>query len=221
MSASYTVWNSFDTYYQNISSPGSNTFFNVRRGSISPSKFYTCIGEDEYLSPERLVNQMIGKEKRVFTEQQKMSMNRGVNDEPDILNMYRKENNNYTIIKPDSNEYFIWKRDTYIRGIPDSLVLDENGKVVGVVEAKSKKSFDGKINERDWYQILGYMAIFGAKWCDYCVKLADENKYYIIRYDFDEEEWNALYTKLVEFKDKLLLPALEDKKYPIHPPNGK
>lgn len=211
------MWkDSGSSYYLHVTKPNTYPFYYGRKGSISPSKFYTCIGEDPDITQEHQVKLMTGEIKQTVTDQQRINMDRGIKHEPIILNVYKEEHPDYDIRKFSDNEYPVWKKDTYIRGIPDSVVYS-SGKIVGIVEAKSKFRFNGEINNRDKYQILGYMAIFEAEWCDFCVYCIEEDKYYIIRYNFNQEEWDELYGKLKDFKERLLIPALKNKKFPIQP----
>lgn len=211
------MWQEFDTYYLHVTIPQSSDFFNGRKATITPTKFLSCIGEDPDISREDQVLYMIGKKKKEFTDEQIDNMNRGKKDELHILRKYKEIHPTYQIYKFKDSEYPVWKEDTFIRGIPDSVII-ENDKVVGIVEAKSKNHFNGQISLRDYYQVLGYMAIFGAKWCDFCVYVVNENKYVIINIEFNKDDWDNLYSKLKDFKENYLLPELKGKRYPLQPP---
>jgi len=213
------MWKEYESYYLYVADKNKNKagFYNVRRGSITPTKFLSCAGEDPFTTREDQIGLMTGKLKREFTSEELTNLQRGKDHESHIIKMYSDRNPNFNICKFEEDEFPVWKKDTYIRGIPDSFVRDKNGKIIGIVEAKSKNHYNGEISLRDYYQVLGYMVILDAKWTDFCVYVVDENKYVITRINFNENDWNELYVKLCDFKDNYLIKGLKGKKYPIQP----
>jgi hypothetical protein len=212
-----STWKEFDSFYLHISTIHSNDFYNARKGCISGTKVYSAIGLDPYLTREDLVDIMTGKIKKNFTPEQQEHMERGKKDEVHILQTYTKANPHFKVYKFEEYEFPVSKVDSWLRGIPDSVII-QNDIIVGIVECKSKEYFNGEISQKDYCQILLYMFIFNAKWCDFMVYITSENKYVQIRIDFNVEDWNEIYEKLCEFKEKYLFPALKGKKYPVHPP---
>lgn len=200
----------FDTFILHISDRRNKQFYDIRRYSISPSKFYNLSGENQFTNLNDELEIILGDKKRYFTTTQLSNMSRGRTDENDILKEYINRTGN-NLFKFDK-EYAIWKEDLSIRGIPDSLVTfdkvvdvnDLKNNIIGVVECKSKNKYDGNASLYDYYQMLGYMTIFGVSWCDYVVKNLEKDEITIQRIDYNKDHWDKLYSKLSCFRDKLL-----------------
>jgi len=211
-------WTDKGQYWVNTSPKFSNEWFNVRKHCITPSRMYSCC--ENYFSdtPETVAKYIAGVEKKVFTKDDQQRMDRGKVDEIDIRKYYEEKSGNKVFVFGE-DEYPASKFDGLIRGVPDGLILNDDGHVEGVFEAKSKNRvmksfFDVKedyshIPIADLYQVLGYMAMFKAMWCDYVVNIKSSDTVVIYRIEFSEEKWKDIYEKLVDFRERLLNPLLK------------
>jgi hypothetical protein len=209
----------FNVFFIHISKKNSKEFYDIRRYSISPSKFYNLTGDNPNTSCLDELMYMFKEKKKIYNTKQLSDMSRGKLDEQDIVNDYIIKFN-YNVYRFKEEEYAIWKEDIFFRGIPDGIVtlkkidniIDLEDNIEGIIECKSKNNYDGNINLYDYYQILGYMTIFGAKWCDFIVKNNSNGEITVQRVLYDLEEWNELYEKLCKFKNEMLIPKLKEKK---------
>jgi hypothetical protein len=192
---------------------------NWRRYSISPSRFYSLIGENEYTSREEELQYMTKEKIKHMTKNDFDNIERGKKDEK-ILIKYYIEMTGVNIVT-FTDELFVLKSDTFIRGIPDGLIVQNDTslddlnqeKVIGMIECKSKNSYSGVIPRRDYVQILGYLKLFDLEWCDYIVRDCLRDEISIERIYFSQDDWNEVYQKLSDFKNNLLIPKLQYEEY--------
>lgn len=196
-----------------------NDVYDWRRYSISPSRFYSLIGENEYCSREEELQYMTKEKIKHMTKTDLENIERGKKDEKILIEHYIEKTEMNVVTFTD--ELFILKLDTFIRGIPDGLItkdkysiedLDQD-KIIGMIECKSKNSYSGVIPRRDYVQILGYLKLFDLQWCDYIVKDCSRDEILIERIYFSENDWNEVYAKLSDFKKNLLIPKLQYGEY--------
>lgn len=189
--------------------------YDWRRYSISPSRFYSLINENEYCSREEELQYMTKEKVKHMTKFDFDNIERGKKDEKILLRYYIDQTKSNVITFND--ELFVLKSDTYIRGIPDGLIVDRfcnaddlnQDMIIGMIECKSKNNYNGVIPRRDYVQILGYLKLFDLEWCDYIVRDCSKDEVIIERIYFNEEDWNEVYDKLLDFKENCLIPKLK------------
>lgn len=188
--------------------PRTAEWYKQRKGFITPSRLYSCCHNFFDSTPEKVARILCGLEKAVISEEGKKHIERGKGDESPTRKYY-EEHNNVKVVQLTEEQIAVCSRDSDFRGIPDGLIF-QNGIVIGVVEIKSKEKVDDYfykfVPENDSYQMLGYMALFGALWCDYVVKIGNRNEIHIRRVYFDEVKWMRIYSEVENFKKELLYP---------------
>lgn len=72
------------------------------------------------------------------------------------------------------------------------------------------KFYHDHIYETHYAQIQGTLKVKGKSWCDYFVYCTYGNILYLERIYFNEEYWNNLYPKVVDFLDNIFEPMFQD-----------
>jgi hypothetical protein len=212
-------WMNKGNYWLNVSHKYSSEWWEVRKYCITPSRMYVCCESYYNDTPQKTAEYIAGVTKKVFTVREQTNLDRGNKDEIDIKKHYEVEND-VKLKMFNENEYPAAKFDSLIRGLPDGFIENKQGEIVGIFEAKSKERVPNSfwmtndkydhIPRPDYYQMLGYMAMFKVKWCDYCVHIKSSSKIVTQRILFNKEKWEEIYEKLVEFRETLLNPLLKN-----------
>ncbi len=181
----------------------------LNKGQLTPSMYANIMtrgrGGVEYgaaamTAATRIAMERIGVQIPPVTS---WAMEHGNNYEPEAIEAYEAKTGTIAI-EPD--EALQHPEIEYIAGTPDGIVGDD-----GIIEVKCPYNpanhlanilTGEQLNDYKW-QIQGYLAITGRKWCDfvsYGAHFPDDLKLHIIRVDRDELMIAELLDRLAAFE---------------------
>jgi len=196
-------------------------WFELKKRRITGTGIEACLGESRFTTQEEYARQLLGLEKKHFTEEEKARMNYGVLHEDDARKYYEDRYN----VKVNDCGFAIPTWDDRLGGSPDGLVGND-----GIIEIKCPQKMyiplykEWERREHDenyvctnfdhiwkshYYQMQAYMIILERNWCDYIVYCIPEDKCFIERVPVDKKLWNEyIYPGINKFWNKFIAPQI-------------
>lgn len=213
-------WKDWPTCWLSIFPQRSPEWYSIHIGRITGCNASRAAGNIRYTEddlPENLALQLVGLRNIEVSEDARKRMDDGTRAEPILRNWY----NQTFKVEIEEVGLAIWKKDPLIGASADGII--PNG---GIVEFKYKKEMpstlvfqakasNGRITKsvahiptRDFDQIQHTMGVLGRSFCDYVV-LSPKTGIYTERILFNEEYFNLQVSRYQQFKEKYLLPCIE------------
>lgn len=206
----------------------------VKTGRVSGTGSGYVLGhgfEKDKSFPE-LALELAGIKKKIFSEQQLKNMQHGTDNEDRARKMYESKNN----VTANELGFVVPKWNLNIGISPDGCVdkSDQNG-VYGIIEIKCPQRMyrpyleymeQDNPNPNDYShiwkshfdQMQWGMGIMGRGWADYVVVDTFQELYFQQRVLFQQQYFNEMYSKIVNFHNTYLAPLLLSSPYPLMPP---
>jgi len=233
-------WKEYPTYWEYIAPQhDENNIANadwlaVKYGRTSGTGCGYVMGHgfEKDKSLQECAYEFCGMKKKEFSEEALKRMNHGTINEEHARKLYETKNN----VTVSELGFVVPKWNLYIGISPDGCVdqPDSNG-VYGNIEIKcpQKMYFSYlKYMEQDnpdpyhyshiWKshfdQMQWGMGIMNRGWCDYIVVDTFQHLYFQQRVIFNQNYFNTMYAKVVEFTEIYLKPLYYNTSYPLMPP---
>jgi hypothetical protein len=212
-------WIDCGKYMVSVYPQKSNEWKNLRYHIVGASNAEAAVDESRFKTSDDLAHMMNSKIDTPTNE----DMERGVQDEP-ILRDWYKDSHNCDV---EEIGLAVLKENKRVGCSTDGLVfdLDSSGRrtqqdACGCIEIKSVRKIPqallngvrtgntspkSYIYKSHYYQMIQTMGIIGLPWCDYIVGCRTTNQVIVVTVPFNQDDWNVLYGKVVNFINVKLL----------------
>nr|QBK90643.1 MAG: YqaJ-like recombinase [Pithovirus LCPAC104] len=222
-------WKEEKSYFIFKDEQGTEDWKKLHLFRISGSSIGSCIGHSKFSTPEETGKKICGINKPNFTEIELNNMKYGTDLEP-IARKYFENKYNLKVeelgmVIPKWNKYLGVSVDGVIKNsdciIEIKCVKKMYYPLKNYVKNNKELSDYSHIWKSHYDQMILGMKILEKKYCYYFVFCPNDKIFFKQKIPFNEEYWNSIYKKTLDFIEKYIKPFIEDNKYPIIPKNWK
>lgn len=223
------LWQDCGCYWLSKAVQGSTEWLALRTNMLTASDFGAAVGYSNFATPLEVALDRSAIKSKEFSQASKIAMAHGTNTENKAREYYIKLTNKQV----QEVGLAKWKQNLYLGASLDGDIGEGMIEIKcpikmytpllyrqGLIPSKNVIIADPKhynptnyahIWPTHFAQMQGCMAICGKKYCDYVVYT--DKQVYIECIPFVEEYWQNLHSKLEDFIDTMLIPAIAQKKY--------
>lgn len=177
-------------YYELISPPLSDKWFNYKKGRVSATGVGSVCRKNTFRTRDAYMNSLLYN----TSEPDNENMERGRISEPLAADLYSKE----TGCNLRIGSLCINKSYTSLCATPDRFIIDEDGNDTDrIVEIKSPKKFADYIYPNYYLQFLTQMWVTGIYKLDYVQYVDGENR--IMEVEWNQRHWDDAFAEIEKF----------------------